>query len=80
MGYTMSRGRNENAVLKGSEFISQNQEILSVPRIKPAFRETGIAQGPEMGTVDQIKEGTEKLVWVAREERPGPLSQNKLET
>lgn len=51
-----------------------------MPRIKSAFIETGTAQGQEMGTIDQTKEGTAKLVWAARGERPGPLSQNKLET
>lgn len=79
-GQTMSRGGNEHGVLRESGLISQNQEIPSMPRIKPAFREHGIAPGQEMGTPDRSKKGTAKSVWVARGKRPGPLSQNKSET
>lgn len=51
-----------------------------MPGIKPVFGENGIAQGQKMGPLDQGKEGTAKSVWVAREKRPGPLSQNKSES
>lgn len=76
-GHIMSRRGNGNAVLRGSELISQSQEIPSMPRIKPAFRAHGMSLGQKMETSDQSKEETAKSAWVARGKKPGPLSQNK---
>lgn len=45
----MSRGGDENAVLRGLKLISQNQEIPSIPGVKPAFGENRIAQDQETG-------------------------------
>ena len=62
-----------------SNLISQNQEIPSVPGIKPAFGENCWGPG-NRGTLDHRRRRTSKSIWVDRGQRPGPLFQNKSES